>query len=43
LDAAGYTTFSQAWDFEPGQNFILKMRDAAVAGAAFQGGGRHLQ
>jgi hypothetical protein len=28
LEAAGYTTVLQAWDFKPGDNFLVRMRDA---------------
>jgi hypothetical protein len=31
LEAAGYTTKIQAWDFGPGSNFVLEMQRAAVA------------
>jgi TIR domain len=27
LENAGYTTFLQAWDFRPGENYIVRMRD----------------
>ena len=27
LEKAGYTTLLQAWDFAPGENFIVRMRD----------------
>jgi len=30
LEAAGYTTVIQAWDFGPGQNFVLAMQQAAA-------------
>ncbi len=30
LEAAGYSVVIQAWDFRPGDNFVLKMQDAAV-------------
>ena len=30
LEAAGYTTVNQAWDFRPGANFALAMQDAAA-------------
>ncbi|MBI3912430.1 MAG: toll/interleukin-1 receptor domain-containing protein [Armatimonadetes bacterium] len=33
LEAAGYTTVLQAWDFRPGSNFALEMQQAAVAAA----------
>ncbi|MHB8068046.1 MAG: FxSxx-COOH system tetratricopeptide repeat protein [Desulfobaccales bacterium] len=29
LEAAGYTTIIQAWDFRPGGNFVLEMHQAA--------------
>ena len=29
LEAEGYTTVLQAWDFLPGSNFVLKMQEAA--------------
>ncbi|MED4602103.1 toll/interleukin-1 receptor domain-containing protein [Paenibacillus validus] len=29
LEAKGYQTVIQAWDFRPGNNFILKMQEAA--------------
>lgn len=29
LEAAGYTTILQAWDFRPGSNFLLEMDTAA--------------
>jgi outer membrane protein assembly factor BamB len=29
LEAAGYTTIIQAWDFRPGSNFIIEMQRAA--------------
>src|SRR5215207_4935637 len=29
LEAAGYTTILQAWDFRPGSNFLLEMQRAA--------------
>ena len=28
LEANGYTTFIQAWDFKPGQNFVVQMQEA---------------
>jgi TIR domain len=28
LEAAGYTTVLQAWDFRPGENFVLRMNQA---------------
>jgi tetratricopeptide (TPR) repeat protein len=28
LEAAGYRVIVQAWDFEPGDNFLVRMRDA---------------
>jgi tetratricopeptide (TPR) repeat protein len=28
LEAEGYTVIIQAWDFEPGDNFVARMRDA---------------
>src|SRR4051794_21978246 len=28
LEEAGYTTIIQAWDFRPGENFILNMQEA---------------
>src|SRR5262245_9773453 len=31
LEAAGYTTVNQAWDFRPGSNFVLDMQHAAAA------------
>lgn len=31
LEAAGYATTIQDWDFRPGQNFILKMKEALEA------------
>ncbi len=31
LEEAGYSTVIQAWDFRPGTNFVLKMKDAAEA------------
>ena len=31
LEEAGYTTSIQAWDFGPGVNFALKMKEAAEA------------
>jgi len=31
LEAAGYTTVLQAWDFRPGSNFVLEMQEAAQA------------
>jgi TIR domain len=30
LEAAGYTTVNQAWDFRPGDNFVLDMQQAAA-------------
>lgn len=30
LEAAGYSTIVQAWDFRPGGNFVLAMQDAAT-------------
>lgn len=30
LEEAGYTTVLQDWDFRPGQNFVLKMHEAAA-------------
>lgn len=30
LEAAGYTTFFQPWDFLPGSNFVLEMQKAAT-------------
>ena len=30
LEAAGYTTIIQAWDFGPGENFVLAMQKAAT-------------
>src|SRR6266436_5555355 len=30
LEAAGYSTVLQAWDFRPGSNFVLEMDKAAV-------------
>jgi hypothetical protein len=30
LEAAGYTTFFQHWDFRPGSNFVLEMHKAAA-------------
>src|SRR5215510_4233381 len=30
LEAAGYTTVNQAWDFRPGDNFVLAMQQAAA-------------
>ena len=30
LEAAGYTTVNQAWDFRPGANFVLAMQHAAA-------------
>jgi tetratricopeptide (TPR) repeat protein len=30
LEAAGYTTVNQAWDFRPGGNFVLEMQQAAA-------------
>jgi hypothetical protein len=32
LEAAGYTTVIQAWDFRPGGNFVLDMQHAAAEG-----------
>src|ERR1017187_8563904 len=29
LEAAGYTTVIQAWDFRPGSNFVLEMQKAS--------------
>ena len=29
LEAAGYTTFVQAWDFRPGQNFVHQMQQGS--------------
>ncbi|MEW6660104.1 MAG: FxSxx-COOH system tetratricopeptide repeat protein [Thermodesulfobacteriota bacterium] len=31
LEAAGYTTILQAWDFRPGGNFVLEMQKAAAS------------
>lgn len=31
LEAAGFTTIIQAWDFRPGHNFALEMKSAAAA------------
>ena len=28
LEQAGYRVIVQAWDFEPGDNFVVRMRDA---------------
>lgn len=28
LEENNYTTYIQAWDFKPGNNFILQMQDA---------------
>jgi tetratricopeptide (TPR) repeat protein len=28
LEQAGYSVIIQAWDFEPGENFVVRMRDA---------------
>jgi TIR domain-containing protein len=28
LEAEGYQVLVQAWDFEPGDNFVARMRDA---------------
>jgi hypothetical protein len=28
LESGGYTTVVQAWDFRPGENFVIRMRDA---------------
>ncbi len=33
LEAEGYTTVLQAWDFLPGSHFVLKMQEAASAAA----------
>ncbi|MCD7757139.1 MAG: toll/interleukin-1 receptor domain-containing protein, partial [Clostridiales bacterium] len=30
LEEHGYTTTIQAWDFQPGNNFILEMQEAAI-------------
>jgi hypothetical protein len=30
LEAAGYTTVLQAWDFRPGVNFALKMHEGSA-------------
>src|SRR3712207_5677050 len=30
LEAAGYTTIVQAWDFRPGADFVHKMQEAAA-------------
>lgn len=30
LEAAGYTTVIQAWDFRPGENFVLRMHEATT-------------
>lgn len=30
LEAAGYTTIIQAWDFGPGDNFVIEMQNAAT-------------
>jgi hypothetical protein len=30
LEAQGYTTVIQAWDFRPGGNFVLDMQEAAA-------------
>lgn len=30
LEEAGYSTFIQAWDFRPGNNFVLEMQQAAT-------------
>jgi hypothetical protein len=30
LEEAGYSVVIQAWDFRPGENFVLKMHEAAV-------------
>src|SRR5215510_13992112 len=30
LEAAGYTTVIQAWDFRPGSNFVLNMHHASA-------------
>lgn len=32
LEAGGYTTFFQHWDFRPGSNFVLEMHKAAALG-----------
>jgi len=32
LEAAGYTTALQAWDFRPGSNFVLEMQKATTEG-----------
>ena len=29
LEKAGYTVVIQAWDFRPGDNFVLKMQEAS--------------
>src|SRR3989442_13348057 len=29
LEAAGYSTIIQAWDFRPGENFVVEMQKAA--------------
>jgi len=33
LEAAGYSTIIQAWDFRPGQNFVIDMQKAASEAA----------
>jgi hypothetical protein len=33
LDAAGYTTVLQAWDFRPGSDFVHQMQDATSRAA----------
>src|SRR5215471_367191 len=33
LEAAGYTIVIQAWDFRPGENFVLAMQRAAAESA----------
>jgi len=35
LENAGYTTIIQAWDFEPGENFVLNMDKALKLGKRF--------
>jgi len=30
LEQAGYTTILQAWDFRPGENFVLEMQRATT-------------
>jgi hypothetical protein len=30
LEAAGFTTIVQAWDFRPGSNFVVEMQKAAI-------------